>query len=248
MRETGELAGRTAIVTGASRGIGAAAAKALAAAGANMVLTARTASAGEAILSDIEAQGGTAAFIPADQGSDADWTKVLALTESRYGGVDILVLNAGLTSIVPTVDMTLDQFRDLNRVNLKGVFLGLKHGVAAMRRQGRGGTVVIVSSIVGHIGVANHIHYSASKAGVRMLAKAAALELGPEKIRVNSIHPGMTHTDMTAGFPPEIAGMIPLGRFGEPEEIAKAALFLASDRSAFMTGAEIVVDGGWISQ
>jgi NAD(P)-dependent dehydrogenase (short-subunit alcohol dehydrogenase family) len=246
--ESPELKGRTAIVTGASRGIGAATARALSAAGANVVLTARTASACEAVTTDIESKGGVAAGIAADQGSDADWGEVISLAESRFGGVDILILNAGVTGMVSTLDLTLDQFSALNRVNLKGAFLGLKHAAAAMRRHGRGGSVAITSSIVGKVGVADHLHYAASKAGVRMLAKAAALELGPEKIRVNTIHPGMTRTDMTAGFPPEIAALIPLGRFGEPEEVAKAALFLASDRSIFMTGAEIVIDGGWIVQ
>lgn len=243
-----ELLGRTAIVTGASRGIGAAVALDLASAGANVVLTARTAAAAEAVASEIVANGGSATGIGADQGSDADWGEVIALAETRYGGLDIVILNAGVAGGISTVDLTLEQFRALSRVNLKGAFLGLKHAAAAMRRHGRGGTVTMMSSIVGQIGVPDHLHYAASKAGVRMLAKAGALELGPEKIRVNSILPGMTRTDMTSGFPPEIADIIPLGRFGEVEDVARAARFLASDRSIFMTGAEIVVDGGWTVQ
>ncbi len=245
---SGELSGKVAIVTGASRGIGAAIATALAAAGANVVLTARTEAAGQATVARIEASGGTALSIAADQGEDTDWTRVVAQAEQHFGGVDILVLNAGVSAMLATEEMTLAAFRDLNRINLKGAFLGLKHVAACMRRQGRGGAIAMVGSIVGKIGVQNHLHYGASKAGVRMMAKAAALELGPDGIRVNTIHPGMTRTDMTAGFPPQIANMIPLGRFGEPEEVARAALFLVSPRAAFMTGGEIVIDGGWTTQ
>jgi 3alpha(or 20beta)-hydroxysteroid dehydrogenase len=243
-----ELSGKVAIVTGASRGIGAAIAAKLAEAGASVVLTARTEASGRATTADIEGNGGKALFIAADQGNDADWAAVVDRAEQHFGGVDILVLNAGVSAMLSTADMTLAAFRDLNRINLKGAFLGLKHVAACMRRQGRGGAIAMVGSIVGKIGVQNHLHYGASKAGVRMLAKAAALELGPDGIRVNTIHPGMTRTDMTAAFPPQIADMIPLRRFGEPEEVARAALFLVSPRAAFMTGAEIVIDGGWITQ
>jgi 3alpha(or 20beta)-hydroxysteroid dehydrogenase len=243
-----ELSGKVAIVTGASRGIGAAIAAKLAEAGASVVLTARTEASGRATTADIEGNGGNALFIAADQGSDADWAAVVDRAEQHFGGVDILVLNAGVSAMLSTAEMTLAAFRDLNRINLKGAFLGLKHVAACMRRQGRGGAIAMVGSIVGKIGVQNHLHYGASKAGVRMLAKAAALELGPDGIRVNTIHPGMTRTDMTAAFPPQIADMIPLRRFGEPEEVARAALFLVSPRAAFMTGAEIVIDGGWITQ
>jgi 3alpha(or 20beta)-hydroxysteroid dehydrogenase len=242
-----DLKGRTAIVTGASRGIGEAIARALAGAGANVVLTARS-DAGEMVAAAIRADGGQAAFVAADQGEDADWSRVVAQAEATFGGLDILILNAGVVGVAPVADMSLEAFRALNRVNLRGAFLGLKHGVAAIRRTGRGGSVAIVSSIVGKIGVPEHVHYAASKAGVRMMAKAAALELGPEKIRVNTIHPGMISTEMIAHFPPEMARAIPLQRFGEADEVGKAALFLASDRSSFMTGAEIVIDGGWTAQ
>jgi 3alpha(or 20beta)-hydroxysteroid dehydrogenase len=133
-------------------------------------------------------------------------------------------------------------------VNLKGPFLGLKHATAAFRKGGRGGSAIMIGSIVANIGAADHIHYTASKAGVALLVKAAALELGPEKIRVNAIHPGFVDTDMTARFPADLRVAAPLGRVARPEEIAAAALFLASDRSIFMTGAEIVLDGGWTAR
>jgi 3alpha(or 20beta)-hydroxysteroid dehydrogenase len=117
-----------------------------------------------------------------------------------------------------------------------------------MRRGGRGGSIALIASIAGKIGVADHIHYTASKGGVRLLAKAAALELGPEGVRVNSIHPGFTRTDMAAGFPDALIRAAPLQRAAEPRDIAEAVLFLACDRSRFMTGAELVVDGGWSAQ
>jgi 3alpha(or 20beta)-hydroxysteroid dehydrogenase len=139
--------------------------------------------------------------------------------------------------------LSLADFRRVNDINLKGPFLGLKHAEAALRR--RGGSVIMVASIAGKIGVADHIHYTASKAGVRLLAKAAALELGPARIRVNTLHPGFVRTGMSGDFDPATVASAPLRRAGEPEEVAEAALFLASDRSAFMTGAEIVIDGGW---
>ena len=247
---TGELSGRAAIVTGGTRGIGRAIAAALTSAGADVLVTgpdaARTREAAAALRTDT---GGRVVGLAADHGSDADWARVTLDVMEAFGRLDILVLNAGVSSAVSTAQMSLEAFRALNRVNLKGVFLGLKHGVAAMRAEGGGGSVTIVSSIVGaKVGVPDHIHYAAAKAGVRMMAKAAALELGPEHIRVNTIHPGMTHTDMTADFPPELARAIPLRRYGEPGEIADAALFLSSDRSRFMTGAEIVIDGGWIAR
>jgi 3alpha(or 20beta)-hydroxysteroid dehydrogenase len=171
------------------------------------------------------------------------------VAEDLYGRVDILVANAGIDNPHPIVELTLADFRELCRIGLKGSFLGLKHCVAAMRRHGEGGSIVLMGSIVGMVGVPAHGHYAAAKDGMRLMAKAAALELGPEKILVNSLHPGMIRTAMTASFnEAALAPMIPLGRFGEPEEIAAAALFLASDRALFMTGAELVADGGWIAQ
>lgn len=243
-----QLAGKVAIVTGASRGIGRAVADLFAVNGASVVLTGRDAAPVIAAAKDISGNG-KAISVQADQSSDADWGRVIEAALSTFGRVDILVANAGLSYAVPAAEMTLEQFRALNDVNLKGCFLGLKHSVAAMRRHAAGGAIVLMSSIVGMVGVPGYIHYSAAKGGLRLMAKAAALELGAEKIRVNSVHPGMIRTDMTAAFDEKaMAAAIPMGGFGAPRDIADAALFLASDRGKFITGTQLVVDGGWIAR
>jgi NAD(P)-dependent dehydrogenase (short-subunit alcohol dehydrogenase family) len=218
-------------------------------AGANVVMTGRTRETGHAARAAIEESGGKAIFVTADQGSNADWLRVIEETHRAFGRLDILVANAGQSFPVPTKDMSLEDFRRLNTVNLKGVFLGLKHAAESIRRHGEGGAIVLIASIVGKIGAPGFIHYSASKGGVRLMAKAAALELGAEKIRVNSIHPGFVRTDLSAMFDEKtLAPLVPLGRFGEPEDIANAALFLASKRGQFITGSELVIDGGWTVQ
>lgn len=241
-----ELSGKVAIVTGGSRGIGHAIAGAFCTAGARVLITGRNPDAGEKAAA---ALGTAARFIAADQGDDGGWQRTIATALSEFGRVDIFVSNAGISEPAPTPQMSLEKFRETNRISLKGAFLGLQHCVRAMRLHGEGGSVILISSIVGKVGVPGLIHYSAAKGGLRLMAKAAALELGPEKIRVNSIHPGMIRTDMTRGFDEaQMAALIPLGRFGEPREVADVALFLASLRGQFVTGAELIVDGGWVSQ
>jgi NAD(P)-dependent dehydrogenase (short-subunit alcohol dehydrogenase family) len=245
----GELNGKVAIVTGAGRGIGRAAAEALAAEGAAVTVTARTQSEGEEAVAAIQAAGGRAQFVRHDVTQEADWARVMAASREAFGPLHIMVANAGISFAKNAVDMSLDEFRQMNDVNLKGVFFGLRHGVIAMREHGQGGSIILTSSIVSKIGPPGYTHYAAAKGGVTMMAKAAALELGAEQIRVNSLHPGLIRTAMTEVFPEQaLAPMIPLKRFGTPDEMGKAILFLASDRSKFMTGAEIVADGGMIVQ
>lgn len=237
------------MVTGASRGIGLATAEALAAAGAAVVLTGRDREAGEAAAQALRGKGGKARFVAADQGAEADWPRVIAAAEEGPERFDILVLNAGGGSPNPIASTSLAEFREINRVHLKGAFFGLRHGVDAFRRHGQGAAVAMMSSIVGKIGAPGFSAYAAAKGGMRLLAKAAALELGPEQIRVNSVHPGMVRTRMTEGFEEAaMAPMIPLGRFGAPQEVAASVLYLVSDRGRFVTGAELVVDGGWLAR
>ncbi len=248
----GDLSGRRALVTGGGRGVGLAIARRFAAAGARVLITGRDIGRGEAAAAAIGGEGGEARFHPADQGSDADWALAIDEAEASFGGLDILVVNAGVSEMARTAELPLADFQRVCRINLKGAFLGFKHGLAALRRAARpaddGGAMIAVGSIAALIGVADHIHYTAAKSGVDLLVKAAALELGPEGIRVNAIHPGFVRTDMTASFPDDLRRAAPLGRMAEPDEIAEAALFLASPRSSFMTGAAIVVDGGWTAQ
>ncbi|MBI1186024.1 MAG: glucose 1-dehydrogenase [Alphaproteobacteria bacterium] len=243
-----DLADRVALVTGASRGIGRAAAEALAAAGASVVLTARSAD-GEEAAAGIRARGGQAHFIRQDVTDVASSARVADEALQRFGRLDVFVANAGVSFSKPTAEMSLAEFRSLLDVNLKAVFFGLQAAVRAMRAGARGGSAILMSSIMGKIGAPGYAHYTAAKGGVRLMAKAAALELGPEKIRVNSIHPGFVRTEMTAAFPePYMKSLVPMGRIGEADEIARAVVFLASDRSRFMTGAELVLDGGLITR
>ena len=175
---TGELAGRCAIISGGSRGIGEACAHLLARNGAMVVLTGREPATGEPVAAAIRSGGGKAVFVTADNASEADWVTVVAAAEQEFGRVDILVANAGTFERARTVNLSLEDFRRVSRNNLKGPFLALKHSVAAMRRGGRGGSVVMLASVTAHKGMPERIHYVASKAGVNLLAKAAALELG----------------------------------------------------------------------
>lgn len=244
-----ELAGRCAVVTGATRGIGLAVAHALASEGAFVVMTGLDAARGEAAARGFTAAGNQACFVRADQGADDHWPGVIAAAEAAPGRFDILVLNAGVSPRGTIAGTSLEAFREVGRVNAKGVFLGLQHGVAAIRSHGQGGSVVLMASVIGKVGTPMRAAYCASKGGVRLMTKAAALELGPEKIRVNSVHPGLIRTDLLGDVEEAgAAAAVPLGRFGEPEEVARAVLYLASERSRFMTGAELVVDGGWIAQ
>lgn len=246
---TGELDGKVAVISGAGRGIGRAAAEALAKAGAAVTLMARTASEGEEAAAAIKAEGGRALFVQADVAKEADWARTMEATQAAFGRVDILVANAGISFPKNAVDMSLAEFRHMTDVNLKGVFFGTKHALIAMRKHSQGGSMILVSSVVSKVGPPGYTHYAAAKGGVTMLAKSLALEVGAEGIRVNSLHPGLIRTAMTDPFPEKaLAPMIPLKRFGLPEEMASSILFLASDRSKFMTGAELVADGGFTVQ
>jgi 3alpha(or 20beta)-hydroxysteroid dehydrogenase len=243
MSQSGELAGKVAIITGGGQGMGAAAVRLFAAQGASVVLTDIDDSAA-AVAQETD---GEVAFIKHDVTDQAGWSKVVEETKARFGRLDILVNNAGLFqpgTLQDTKAETMDLFY---RVNQLGVFLGMQAVVEPMTAAG-GGTIVNMSSCVGLRGVPGQFAYSASKWAVRGMTKCAALDLAPQRIRVNSIHPGPIETRMMDPFNEEqraaVREMIPFKRYGKPTEVADLMLFLASDRSSYITGAEVNIDGG----
>ncbi|WP_164156138.1 SDR family NAD(P)-dependent oxidoreductase [Sandarakinorhabdus rubra] len=251
------LSGKVALVTGAASGIGAATARRLAQEGAAVLLTDLDIG-GEEVAAGIVAQGGTALFRLHDVTSHPDWAAAVEHAVEDFGRLDILVNNAGIAGgNHELMDHSYDAWRQILAVNLDGVFLGLRHAGPRIAQAG-GGSIINISSILGKVGLAGAAAYCASKGGVALLTKAAALEWAPLGIRVNSVHPGFIETPMVAGALAaredgnEMKGALiaahPLGRFGYPKEISDAILFLASDESSFMTGAELVVDGGYTAQ
>lgn len=254
----GRVTGKTAIVTGASLGLGRAAAEMLAREGARVVLTDLRREEGADVADRLVSNGAEAIFLAHDVASEDDWRRVIATTTSRFGGVDVLVNNAGVALSASVEDTTFEQWRWLMSINLDGVFLGVKYAVGAMKA--KGGSIINLSSIEGLIGDPNLAAYNASKGGVRLLTKSAALSCAKSgyRIRVNSIHPGYIDTPMVRDYSdaqPDpkaaraaIAGLHPLGHIGEPDDIAYGVLYLASDESKFVTGAELVIDGGYTAQ
>jgi NAD(P)-dependent dehydrogenase (short-subunit alcohol dehydrogenase family) len=250
--------GKVAIVTGAASGIGAACAQLLARAGAKVIATDIDAAAGESVARKIVAAGGEALFLDQDVTQEARWPQIIAAAETRFGRLDVMVANAGIGLVVPLEEMSLADWRRQQAVNLEGVFLSIRHAIPALRRAG-GGSIILMSSVAGLRGAVGLAGYCATKGGVRLLAKAAALEVASDNIRVNSVHPGIIDTpiwgklDLTAGAerrnapidPRERARLaVPLGFAGEADDVADGVLFLASDAARYLTGAELVIDGG----
>jgi 3(or 17)beta-hydroxysteroid dehydrogenase len=252
----GRVEGKTAIVTGAARGLGQAIALLLAKEGAKVAVTDILEDGGKKTAEEIRRGGGEAIFIKHDVTSEDSWSGVVKQVLSEFGKLDILVNNAGVQVIKEIAETSLEEWRWLMSVNLDGVFLGTKHAIRAMRESG-GGSIVNISSVAGIIGTAdNTAAYSASKGGVRLFTKAAALECSKMghnySIRVNSVHPGIIKTDMVASMMAQDAELKkrmesnhPIGFLGEPIDIAYVVLYLASDESRLVTGAELIVDGGW---
>jgi NAD(P)-dependent dehydrogenase (short-subunit alcohol dehydrogenase family) len=252
----GRVEGKVAIVTGGSSsvGLGFAAARALAREGASVVMTGTNDAAITARGAELRAAGFRGFGMRQDVTQEEDWCQVISRTIEAYGRLDILVNNAGITLRNPISDMALETWERVMDVNLTGAFLGSKHAIAVMRRQGTGGSLINVASTGGLVGFPKGAAYASSKGGMRQLSKVIAVECAKQGIRCNCVFPGVVVTDIykplleenPRHFDPHLA-LIPMARLGEPDEVAGCILFLASDESNFVTGAELVVDGGLTS-
>ena len=248
------LAGKVALVSGGARGMGAAEARLFATQGAKVVIGDVLETEGRQTEADINASGGEALFVRLDVTSEANWQQVIAAAISHFGKLDVLVNNAGISAKGMVEDTTVEDWNRVMDINAKGVFLGTKAAIPAMCQAG-GGSIINISSQLGLVGVDNSSpQYQASKGAVRLLTKATAIQYARDGIRVNSVHPGPIATPMTEARRADpdtyklTVSRIPLGRYGQPEDVAYGVLYLASDESAFVTGSELVIDGGWTAQ
>jgi len=250
---------KTAIVTGGSVGIGRAVCQMLAREGARVAVTDVQDEEGRHLVEEIIQAGGRAEFWHLDVTSETEVTEVFAAVRERFGGVDVLVNNAGIAGAdKPTDEITEEEWDRVMAVNVKGVFLCTKHAIPAMRAAG-GGSIINLSSIYGIIGAPDIPPYHASKGAVRLMTKTDALIYAKEKIRVNSIHPGYIWTPLVEAlgkdapegvekFREKLDSMHPVGHVGEPDDIAWGVVYLASEESKFVTGSELVIDGGYTAR
>jgi NAD(P)-dependent dehydrogenase (short-subunit alcohol dehydrogenase family) len=248
------LAGKVALISGGARGMGAVEAKLFAKEGAKVVIGDVLAAQGQQVEAEIRAAGGEAVFVQLDVTKEADWQQAVATAESRFGKLDILVNNAGISQQSLVEHTAVEDWDRLMNINATGVFLGTKTAIPAMRRAGSG-SIINISSQLGLVGTDNSSpQYQASKGAVRLLTKATAMQYAKENIRANSVHPGPIATPLNEArrANPQIyqltVSRIPLGRYGQPEDVAYGVLYLASDESAYVTGSELVIDGGWTAQ
>ena len=246
----GRLDGKVALISGGARGQGATEGRMMAQEGAKVVLGDILDEQGRAVEAEIRAAGGTATYVHLNVTSEADWQSAVQTAENAYGGLHVLVNNAGILMRATIEETTEDDFDRIMAVNVKGVFLGTKHAIPAMRRAG-GGSIINISSVAGLVGSPGETAaYSATKGGVRLFTKSTAIQHASDNIRCNSVHPGPISTDMIKDMleDPEQweqrMRRLPLKRPGRPEDIAYGVIYLASDESSYVTGAELVIDGG----
>ena len=241
------LEGKVAIISGGARGMGAAEARLFAQEGAKVVIGDLLEEEGMKVASEIGEAGGEAFFVRLEVTDEASWQSVVGAAVERFGKVDVLVNNAAILRVQGLLETTEEIWDEVMDVNAKGTFLGTKTVIPEMRKAG-GGSIINISSGAGITGSQRNTAYHASKGAVRIFTKSAAIQYAGENIRVNSVHPGPIDTDMLASSRTVDGGrtphQIPLGRYGRPEEVAYGVLYLASDESSFVTGSEVVIDGG----
>jgi NAD(P)-dependent dehydrogenase (short-subunit alcohol dehydrogenase family) len=250
------LEGKVAIVSGGAHGMGSVEAKLFGSEGAKVVIADIRNDDGQRVEAEINEAGGQAMYVHTDVTDEAAWANVVNEAVTRFGRLDILVNNAGISSRAVPDDDSLDAWTRIMDINSTGVFLGTKHAINQMRQNG-GGSIVNISSIAGMVGMlSGHPAYNASKGSVRIFTKAMAVRYGKENIRVNSVHPGfmppmmgnISTDEVRTGRSAMIDDQVPMGREGRQEEVANAVLFLASDDASYITGTELVVDGGFTAR
>jgi NAD(P)-dependent dehydrogenase (short-subunit alcohol dehydrogenase family) len=252
------LTGKVAIITGGAVGLGRASALRMAQEGAAVAILDLAEAAGTALAAEIVAGGGDAAFWPCNVASEAEVARVIEAVVARFGRLDVLVNNAGVSGVnKPTHEVTEAEWDWVQAINVKGVFFCTKHAIPHLKRAG-GGSIINLSSIYGLVGGADVPPYHASKGAVRLMSKTDALIYAPDRIRVNSIHPGFILTPMVEHFLDDsgaadgarvaVDALHPLGHIGEPDDIAWGVVYLASDEAKFVTGSELVIDGGYTAR
>ena len=247
------LEGKVALISGGARGQGAVEAKLFASEGASVVIGDILDDLGRQVEAEIAESGGNATYVHLDVTSESQWNDAVSAAVERYGKLDILVNNAGILIRAGVEDTTGEDWDRIMDINAKGVFLGTKAAIPAMRAAG-GGSIINISSVAGLQGSPASAAYSSTKGAVRILTKSTAVQYAAEGIRCNSVHPGLIYTDMTKETLDNPEGerdwlaRVPMGRIGVSEDVAKGVLFLASDESSYMTGSELVIDGGITAQ
>ena len=243
------LENKVAMISGGARGMGAVEARLFAKEGAKVIIGDMLEEEGRRVEAEINETGGECVFVLLDVTNEDAWQRAVNLAVSRFGKLDILVNNAGIYRAHDVLETSSDEWDQVMAVNAKGVFLGTKYAIPEMRKAG-GGSIVNISSVAGLVGSKLTSAYTASKGAVRLLTKSTAIQYASEGIRANSIHPGTIETPMTEGLLADETtredrmNRTPLGRLGQPEDVAYGALYLASDEASFVTGSELVIDGG----